>query len=79
MVPMGHEGSLYVVVVGDAATTPADNRHLQFVDLGKTPERSTMPVQYSCRSRSQVRSPSLSLSLSPPPSIHTYTPPGEGG
>ena len=42
--PASHDGPLYVVVMG----TGNSSCNLKFVELGKTPTRSTMPVQYSC-------------------------------
>jgi hypothetical protein len=50
MAPAGHKGPLYVVVVG--AGNVAHN--LKFVELGKTPVRSTMPVQYACHARTHA-------------------------
>ncbi len=48
--PAGHNGPLYVVVMGAGNVT----HNLKFVELGKTQVRSTMPVQYSCYARSHA-------------------------
>ncbi len=48
--PASHDGPLYVVVMGTGNSTC----NLKFVELGKTPTRSTMPVQYSCHARTHA-------------------------
>ncbi len=48
--PNSHIGPLYVVVVGTGNATC----NLKFVELGKTPTRSTMPVQYLCHARTHA-------------------------
>ncbi len=48
--PADHKGSLFAVVMGAGHASD----HLKFVELGKTPMRSTMPVQYSCYARSHA-------------------------
>ncbi len=47
LAPADHKGPLFVVVMGAGNATS----HLKFVELGKTPMRSTMPLQYSCYAR----------------------------
>ncbi len=48
--PAGHNGPLYVVVMGAGNVT----NNLNFVELGKTQMRSAMPIQYSCHARSHA-------------------------
>ncbi len=48
--PAGHDGPLYVVVMGAGNST----YNLKFVELGQVPMRSTMPVQYSCHARTHA-------------------------
>ncbi len=50
LAPADHKGPLFVVVMGAGNAT----NHLKYVELGKTPMRSTMPVQYSCHARSHA-------------------------
>jgi hypothetical protein len=50
-VPSDHSGPLYVVVMGGAGHSAYN---LKFVELGQTPMRSTMPMQYACHARSHA-------------------------
>ncbi len=50
IVPADHDGPLYVVVMGAGNAT----HNLKFVELGQTPMRGTMPVQYACHARSHA-------------------------